>query len=444
MTSKRSITTCIAFCLSVLLLAQLAAGQDWPQWRGRGRLGVWNETGIVETFPADGLDVVWRTPIGSGFTGPSVANGRVFVTDFRKAQGYRGFERILALDEETGTILWEQQWEVDYGSMMRVYAIGPRATPTVDEDLVFAYGATGHLVVLDVGSGEIVWQKDFVEDYGLSVPTWGTTGAPLVDGDLVICLAGGEPDAKVMAFDKRTGKEIWRALSSDYESGYTQPIIFEIGGVRQLIIWHPRAVSSLNPETGEIYWEVPFKVRSGMTVSTPVLSGSHLFVSTFYDGAHMLKLDTRRPGAEIIWSSSSQSEIVTDKIHTLINTAVIEGDYLYGIDSYGQARALEVATGKRVWESLQITKEKARWAAAIFVRNGDRYFINNDRGELIIGRFTPEGFQETSRTQLIEPTSDPGRRRELGAVNWSHPAYANRHIVARNDREILRISLAAK
>ncbi len=157
----------------------------------------------------------------------------------------------------------------------------------------------------------------------------------------------------------------------------------------------------------------------------------------------MLKLDTHRPGAEVLWHSSGGSDTQTDKIHTLINTAVIDGEYLYGIDSYGQARGLAVGTGKRMWESLAITKEKARWAAALLVRNGDRYFINNDRGELIIGRFTPEGFHETSRTQLIEPTSNPGgRRRELGAVNWSHPAYANRHIFARNDNEILRASLA--
>ena len=238
-------------------LAPHADAEDWPEWRGKGRLGVWTETGILDTFPAHGLEVRWRTPIRSGYTGPSVADGRVFVSDFRRTQGNRGFERILALDEESGKILWEHEWPVDYGPLMHVYAIGPRATPTVDGDLVFTLGAMGKLDVSKVETGEIVWQKDFVEDYGLTVPTWGMTGAPLADGDRVICLTGGEPDAKVMAFDKRTGKEIWRALSSDYEPGYTQPIIFEIGGVRQLIIWQPRAVSSLDPATGEIYWEVP-------------------------------------------------------------------------------------------------------------------------------------------------------------------------------------------
>ncbi len=427
----------------LLLCAFTVAAEDWPEWRGHGRVGIWNETGIVETFPAEGLKVSWRTPIHSGFAGPAVADGRVFVTDFRRVQGNRGYERILCLDEKNGKILWQREWEVDYTGLMQTYAIGPRATPTVDEDRVYVLGAMGKLVVLKVDSGEIVWETDFVKVFGTTIPTWGMTGAPLVDGERVICLVGGEPDGKVIAFDKLTGKEMWRALSSDWEPGYAPPIIFEIGGVRQLVIWHPRAISSLDPVTGDVYWEVPFNVSMGLTIATPIRSGPYLFVSSFYDGAHMLKLDTHRPGAEVLWHSSGGSDTQTDKIHTLINTAVIDGEYLYGIDSYGQARGLTVGTGKRIWESLAITKEKARWAAAFLVRNGDRYFINNDRGELIVGRFTPEGFHETSRTQLIEPTSNPGgRRRELGAVNWSHPAYANRHIFARNDKEILRASLA--
>jgi len=302
----------------------------------------------------------------------------------------------------------------------------------------------GHLVAVDAADGRLLWQKDFVADFGTEVPAWGMVGASLVDGDRLVCLVGGQAGAKVVAFDKRTGSEIWRALPSDGEPGYNQPVVFDIGGTRQLIIWHPKAISSLDPATGEIHWEQPFKVTLGMTVSTPVRSGPLLFVSAFFDGGRMLRLTEDPPGAELLWASSGGSDVETDKIHTLINTAVFQGDYLYGIDSYGQARCLEALTGRRLWESLDVTKEKARWAAALIVRNGDRYFINNDRGELIIARFSPQGYQEVSRTQLIEPTSPSTRRRELGAVHWSHPAYANRHIVVRNDREILRASLAKR
>jgi outer membrane protein assembly factor BamB len=157
----------------------------------------------------------------------------------------------------------------------------------------------------------------------------------------------------------------------------------------------------------------------------------------------MLALDDRTPRAEMLWRGKSHSETDTDGLHALITTPVIVGDYIYGICSYGQLRCLNARTGERVWESLELTQEKARWASGFIVRHGDDFFINTDRGDLIIAALSPKGYQEISRTKLIKPTSNPGNRREIGAVNWSHPAYANRHIIARNDTEIIRASLAA-
>ena len=268
------------------------------------------------------------------------------------------------------------------------------------------------------------------------------TGAPLVEGDLLICLAGGEPDGKVIAFDKHTGEEVWRALSSDWEPGYNSPIVFDVGGTRQLIIWHPRAIASLDPQSGEKYWEEPFEVHQGVTIATPVWSGQHLLVSSFFNGSRMLRLNLDRPAASVIWGSENSNEVDTDKLHAMLGTPVIQGDYLYGIDSYGGLRCLDVQTGARIWESQAITREHSRQASAFFVRQRDRYFINNDRGELIIARFTPEGLEVISRTHLLEPTYPVPRRRELGTVLWSYPAYANRHVVMRNSREIVRASLA--
>lgn len=429
--------------LATLLIAAPVPAEDWPEWRGEGRLGIWNETGILDRFPADGLDVAWRVPLGGGYSGPSVAEGRVFVMDFTPGRHNAGVERIVCFDEGTGELLWEHSWQTDYTGLQLVYASGPRATPTVDGDRVYALGAMGHLAALAVEDGRVLWEKDFVKDLGAAVPVWGMPSAPIVDGERVIALAAGEPNAKVVAFHRDTGEELWRALSSDWEPGYTQPVIFDYAGKRQLVIWHPRAITSLDPGSGELFWEQPYIVSMGMTVSTPILSGPHLFVSSFYDGSRMLRLDETTSEPVVAWESDGDSEIQTDKIHTLINTAVIDGDYLYGIDSYGQMRCLEVSTGRRVWESLDATAEKQRWTAAFFVRQGERYFINNDRGELIIAKLTPDGYDEIDRTPLIEPTSKTVRRRELGAVHWSHPAYANRHIFVRNDREILKASLAS-
>jgi outer membrane protein assembly factor BamB len=139
-----------------------ALGEDWPEWRGRGRRGVWNESGIVDAFPAKGLTVAWRTPIRAGFAGPAVAAGRVFVTDFLAKDGLKGTERALCLDEKSGRILWTREWDADYGGMS--YPTGPRATPTVDGDRVYVVGASGKLLSLDARTGEVIWRKDYVAE----------------------------------------------------------------------------------------------------------------------------------------------------------------------------------------------------------------------------------------------------------------------------------------
>ena len=422
-----------------------AHAEDWPEWRGAGRMGVWTETGILERFPDSGLKVRWRTPVRAGYAGPAVAGGRVFVVDAQRSlESMAVVERAVALDEETGAVLWTREWTTDYTGLIFTWAVGPRATPTVDGDRVYVLGAAGILYCLDAETGDVIWRKDYKADYDAELPAWGMAGAPLVDGDLLICLVGGDPGAKLVAFDKRTGDEVWRALASDSEPGYSAPIVIEAGGVRQLILWHPEAVASLNPATGEVYWEQPVHADYAMSVATPVLSGRRLFVSSFYNGALMLGLDLDRPDSSVLWKSTSDSELMTEALHAVINTPVIQGDYIYGIGSYGQLRALDARTGERLWETQAVTQERARWASAFIVRNGDRYFINNDRGELIIARFSPEGYEEIGRTELIAPTSDPGNRRRLKTVNFSHPAYANGHVCARNDEEILCASLAAE
>lgn len=435
----------VGYLLVAMCILKPVLAEDWPEWRGKGRKGIWTESGILDKFPETGLTPVWRTPLHGGFAGPAVAAGRVFVTDFRRSAGKKGTERAICLDERSGKVLWTREWEADYQGIS--YDTGPRATPTVDGDRVYIVGGSGKLLCLDSRTGKAIWQKDYAKEYGMQMPPWGIASSALVDGDRLIAIVGGQPDAKVMAFDKMTGKEVWRALPSDSEQGYSQPILAEAGGIRQLIIWHPAAVVSLDPATGAINWEQPFRINLGVTLSTPVVSGSRLLVSSFYNGSMLL--DLARMKGSVIWQGKSASEINTDGLHTVVNTPVIDGGYIYGICSYGQFRCLNLKTGERVWETLEVTKEKARWASGFIVRHGasgasgegGRYFINNDRGELIIANLSAKGYQEISRTQLIKPTTNPGNRRALGVVNWSHPAYANRHVIARNDEEIISVSL---
>jgi outer membrane protein assembly factor BamB len=426
--------------LCIVLCAGGIRAEDWPEFRGKGRLGVWNESGILEKFPESGLKVLWRTPIKNGYTGPAVANGRVFVTDFSPTVGKRGVERALALAEKTGRILWAHEWDADYAGIS--WAYGPRATPTVDGDRVYVAGGGGALLAFDVATGKVLWQKHYGKDYGSDVTSWGYSSAPIVDGERLICLVGGAQNSRVVAFNKITGKEIWRALPTVGEFGIAQPIIITAGGVRQLIMWDPTEVASLDPVTGKVYWRQPFKVEAAMTVATPVQSGSLLLVSTFYNGPLMLTLDKKRPAATVLWKGKSNSEIQTDGLHAVIATPVIDGDYIYGICSYGQLRGLNARTGERLWETQGFTKERRRWVSGFIVRHGDRYFMNNDRGDLVIAKMSPQGYEEISRTSLIKPTTPPENRRELTYVNWVHPAYANKHLYTRNDEEIIAVSLA--
>lgn len=429
----------VAVVAAAITLPGSLAADDWPEWRGAGRQGVWRETGILRRFPAGGLDVIWRRPLGAGYAGPSVAGGRVFVTDFRPARGRIGAEGLVAFDELSGEEAWNLRWRADYSPIE--YASGPRATPTVDGDLVFALGAAGHLVCARASDGSVVWRRDLPRDFGTQIPPWGMASAPVVHGDLLIAVVFGQPLAKVAAFDKRSGEVAWMALSSEESGpGYSQPILIRDQGRPILIVWHAGGLAALQPDTGEVIWEQPFRVRMETPIATPAWEPPHLLVSAFFNGSRLYRVG--RSGSRLVWRGASDSGVETDGLHALMNSPVIDGDYVYGICSFGQLRCLRLSTGERVWETQAVTRERARNASAFVVRNGDRYFISNDRGELIIARMDPTGYGEIDRTALIRPTSPPGSRRELGAVHWSHPAYAGRSVFVRNDDEILRASLA--
>ncbi|MBL8211428.1 MAG: PQQ-like beta-propeller repeat protein [Bryobacterales bacterium] len=425
----------------LLMMALVAQAEDWPEWRGVGRQGVWRETGLLARFPEGGLRVKWRREVKAGYSGPAVANGRVFVMDHERGAGTAATERVMALDEATGRTLWSRQWAADYRGLD--YHNGPRATPTVDGDRVYVLGAMGALRCLRVTDGGEVWAKEFVRDFGTVVPVWGMSSAPIVDGGRLIAVVGGAGNAKVVAFDKHTGKEVWRALSSENsEPGYSQPVLIE-GGRRQLVVWHATAIDSLDPETGRVLWSHPFRIRMNTPIATPAWSEPHLLVSGFFDGARMMEVRSDGRSARLLWASDSQSEVNSDKLHALMSQPLVDGDYVYGVCAFGQLRCLRRSTGERVWETQAATVERARNVSAWLVRNGERVFIYNDRGELIVARLRPEGYEEISRVKLLKPMSTPGARRELQAVNWSHPAFANRHVVVRNDEEVVRFSLDA-
>jgi len=439
----------IAVCLTSVGSAVHA--DDWPQWMGPQRDGVWREAGVIEKLPTNGPAVVWRTNVNRGYSGPAVVGDRLFMLDRLQSKpperkpGERtlpvitGNERVLCLDARTGVKIWEHAYDCAYRIS---YPAGPRATPLVAGGRVFTLGAMGDLLCLETQDGKVVWRRELLKDFTDEPPVWGYAAHPLLDGDRLICLVGGTNSA-VVAFHKDTGKELWRALDTR-EIGYAPPVIYTVGGKRQLIIWHPDGVVGLTTETGKVLWTHPYPVggkpqRPEVTIAMPRLVGMKLFLSSYYQGSLLLDLAGSEP--TVAWNRRSKRKSEFDEgLHTTMCTPVIRDGHLYGMCGFGELRCLDLANGNRKWETFAPTEGKKSLFGQVFiVEQAGRYWMWNDQGELILTKLNPQGYEEISRAKLL-PTIEHTRGRD---VLWCHPAFANRRAYMHNGQELICVSLAA-
>jgi outer membrane protein assembly factor BamB len=435
-----------------------ARADDWPQWLGPHRDGVWSETGIVKALPTEGPRRLWKVPIGGGYSGPAVADGLVYVTDrvlasgaknpedpFDTKQKVNSTERVLCLDAKTGAQLWKHEYPCAYQIS---YPAGPRCTPTVFGGKVYTLGAMGDLYCLNAKSGKEVWSKNFPKDYSAKVPTWGFCGHPLVYKDLLICIAGGD-GALAVAFDKDTGDEKWKALTAR-ETGYSAPTLIRGGGVDQVVIWHGQAINGLDPLTGKAYWTVGLEPLFGMSIMSPRQVGDRLFAAGVGGAAVVLKLDGDKPKVSVVWQEAADKDMNRKPkargVYPVNMTPLIDGGTIYGVDQPGMLRAVELETGKKLWFTHKpvIGREEdedfkgAGSGTAFLVKNDDRYFLFAETGELVIAKLSPKGYEEVSRAKLIEQTGAAFGRKLV----WSHPAFANKCVFVRNDKELACFSLA--
>ncbi|WP_235934810.1 PQQ-binding-like beta-propeller repeat protein [Candidatus Laterigemmans baculatus] len=437
----------LGFC--ILTCTPLVA-DDWPQWMGPTRDGEYRETGLVESFPDGNAKIRWRTPIAGGYAGPAVAEGRVYVFDYQRSEGdpvnnpgqratLKGRERLLCLDQQSGEVLWEHSYDCPYSIS---YPAGPRCTPTVDQGRVYILGSEGDLRCLDAKTGKLQWSKNFQTDYGAEVPMWGFAAHPLVEGEQLICMVGGDGQT-VVSFDKQSGRELWKSLSAS-AVGYCPPAVIEAGGTRQLIVWHADALASLNPRDGQPYWEVPLQPDYAMAIARPQQSGNLLYASGIGNVAVMLRLKSDSPAVEEeVWSGGAPRRAV----YSANSTPIFYQGVIYGSDcAVGKLIAVDAKTGERLWETFEGTRagETRRishgTAFVTHLAGSDRYLLFSELGDLILARLTAEEYQELSRAHVIEPTGDAFGR----PVVWSHPAYAGRTAFVRNDKEVVAVSLDAK
>jgi outer membrane protein assembly factor BamB len=351
----------------------------------------------------------------------------------------RGQERVLCFEASNGKLVWQHAYACGYTF---AYRSGPRSTPLVQGGRVYTLGAMGDLRCLDAATGTLRWARSFPKDYHTEPQAWGWSASPLLDGNLLFCLVGGAGSA-VVAFHKDTGKEAWRALATE-EIGYSPPMVYEAGDKRQLIVWHSESLNSLNPANGKVYWTQPYPAvgvpqRPAPTIATVRRLGDLLFISSFYHGPMMLKLAADRPAATLLWKDKTQRPTHPIGLHCLMPTPVLKDGHIYGICANGELRCCSAATGNQLWETYAaIGGKKADCGTAFLIPQGDRFVLFNDQGELIFAHLTPKGYQEIDRAKILEPVEASRGR----MVVWSHPAFANRCVYARNNKELVCVSLA--
>lgn len=422
--------------VGLFVIVGFANADEWSQWRGENRDGIWKETGIIEKFEEEQIPIRWRVPISSGYSGPIVADGRVYVTD--RLTKPKQVERVHCFDWETG----DQLWSYSYDSVYKIdYSAGPRATVTVHAGLAYVLGAMGHLHCFDAVTGDVIWKKELTTEYDISIPIWGFASAPIVEAGNLIVQVGGRPDACLVAFDPRTGEERWKAV--DDNASYSAPIVITHAGQRILICWTGNNIAALDPETGTVHWIHAFpSTRWEIGIATPIFYEDELFFTNFYEGSLLLKLPSDASTFELGWHRVGKDERNTEAIQTTMTTPVRFGDYIYGVDSYGELRCIDARNGDRVWEDLSAVPT-ARWSTMHLIKHPvpseNRVWMFNERGELLITELSPDGLNIISRAKLIEPTRDQLNRR--GGVTWAHPAFAYKHVFARNDKELICASL---
>ena len=410
----------VLFCV-LLGLAAATAGQgrlqaDWPWWRGPLGNGTWVKGKIPARFPKTGLPIAWKAKVGPGYSGITVAEGRVYTMD--RPRGSKD-ERVICWSARTGQLLWEHRYRADYGDLP--YGKGPRSTPTVMGRLVYTLGAVGHFCCLHAWTGKVYWQRDLAREAGAKMPEWGFAASPVVFRDLVILHAGLGPHGCLAAFDRLTGKEVWR---SGYDPvGYATPMLFRYRGRTGLLAWTPRHIACFDPYTGKMFWRIPYRVTYGVSIATPIIAGDLIFVSGYWEGAKAIRLGRTLETARLVWEENRF-------LRGLMAQPLHRGGYGYLLDKRHGLVCFRLKDGRKVWtDGNRLTpRERNPQATMVWIGRTDHILALNAKGELVHARLTPAGYDEIDRVPLVGPT-------------WAHPAYSGQAVFARDDQKIVKALL---
>jgi outer membrane protein assembly factor BamB len=401
----------------LVLWTATASAEDWPQWRGVRGDGSWNAPRIPETWPADGLKVRWKHPIGGGYSGIVTSRGRCITLDRQKEP--EEVERVLCQDEKTGDLLWQHSYPVAYEKLD--YGNGPRSAATIVGDKVYTTGALGHCFCLDFESGKVLWEKQFRRDFHGRMPMWGYAASPRVVGELVILQPGGADGWSIVALNRLTGEVVWHSLSD--EAGYTWPAIEDRRDHRLCVCWTPSHIRGLDLDTGRPLWGIPYEVQYGVSIATPIIHRDTVLVCGYWDGSRAIRLGPTPESAELAWSENKF-------LRGLMAQPLLRDDHVYLLDKVYGLTCFEFATGKKLWDdkNAMTPRDRNPHASYVWLGDTDRILSLNAEGDLIYARITPDGYHEFARTKIIGHT-------------WAHPAFSNDAVIARTDEEIVCVEL---
>ena len=394
-------------CRIGVAFAQEVEG-NWPQWHGPNRDGVSDETGLLSSWPEGGPKVLWRAPLGEGYSGMSIVGGRVYTMYARDDD-----EFAVCLDASDGWEIWRfrtgSMWKNDQGD-------GSRSTPTIQGGSAYVLAAEGKLYALDALDGTKKWSRDFVAEFGSTVPGWGYSASPLIADDLVLVEVGGKGDQSIVAFDKTDGQTVWAAHSD--EAAYSSPITIDFGGWRQAIFLTSGHLLSVSPADGRIYWTYPWpEGPEALNICTPrFIPDDKVFISTWYDeGSVLLRMKETEGGLEVeeVW----KSRVMKNQF----NSPVLRDGYLYGFDN-AFLTCIEASTGEERWVSRGFGKGSLILAA-------DHLVVLGDSGELALVEATPTGFVQKASAPVLQGKC------------WTVPALAGGRLYVRNQEEMLSLEM---
>jgi outer membrane protein assembly factor BamB len=348
----------------------------------------------------------WRHPIGGGYASFAVA-GRLAVTIEQRGPS----EVVVAYDLTDGQAAWQVAYDALFSETMG--GDGPRATPTIAGQTVYALGATGLLHAIDLLTGKILWKANILVDADAKNIEWGMSGSPLLTDSLVIVNPGGKTDKGVAAYDRQTGKVVW--AHGNYQAGYASPVLAKIDEVDQVIIQSADTLSGHELATGKELWKTIFAPLNGIAVGQPLaLAESRVFTSASYGaGSKMVSVMKEEGGenwkVETLWENKSLRCKFSSPIH-------VDG-YIYGLDD-GILACLDAQTGKRTWK-------KGRYGHGQMLYAAGKLFIQAETGDFVIVRTNPKEHQEVALWKALP-----------GIKNWNAPALAGRTLLVRNHLEM--------